>query len=272
MFTRSPYEETISRMSFNFKALSARAPKSEPLQDTERAPVSYTPKGLKFAIIFSFILSAAALAGAGILFNELTAEKKQREVLESSQAQLQEKAEVFEKSSNAYKTDMAKIQSELKAYASEKTDLKKQLDDSRSQIDDLRNKVKNIQEKNKTIEETAADEIRESTASSGSSLSYSSSSQPASAQTSAAASKPAQPAAPVEVKVLSVNRKFNFAVVNIGLSQKLKIGDPLHVIRAGKTVGRLQVEKLYEGFCAASILQESKEAPVQEGDAVKQIS
>lgn len=261
-------------MSFNFKALSERTPKSN-ASDPGLTPAPYTPKmpGLKLAILFSFFLSFAALAGAVFLFNDLTAEKKQREVLESSQAQLQQKAEVFEKSSNTYKTDMEKIQSELKAFAAEKTDLKKQLDESRSQITDLRNKVKNIQEKNKTIEETAADEIRESASESSSSLTFKSS-ESSSAASPAAAETPkvSQPAAVKEVKVLSVNRKFNFAVVNIGLSQKLKIGDPLQVVRGGKNIARLQVEKLYEGFCAASIVQETKETPIQEGDAVKQVS
>ena len=265
-------------MSFNFKALSERSLKPNPVLEPGRAPSPYTPKttGLKMAILFSFVLSLAALAGAGILFNDLTVEKQQREVLEASHTQLQQKSEVFEKSSNQYKTAVEKIQIDLRAYSSEKADLKKQLEDSRSQMEDLRTKIKTILEKNKAIEEAAGNKIIEAGARTN--LSFSPVQNNSTAPTvlvpsaSPAASNSAQPEGSKQAKVLSVNRKFNFAVVNMGLSQKLKIGDPLEVIRAGKSIARLQVEKLYEGFCAASIVQELKELPVKEGDLVRPVS
>lgn len=257
-------------MSFNFKALSEKSVKPNPILEPGMAPAPYTPKmtGLKFTVVFSFIISLVALAGAGILFNDLTVETQKRQVLELSHAQLQQKSEVFEKSSSQYKAAVEKIQTD---FDTEKNSLKKQLDDSRSQIDDLRSKIKNIQEKNKTIEEVAGNKIMEEGAKS--SLSFSPASSDVSSAAVPAAPKVSQAVpAPKEIKVLSVNRKFNFAVVNMGLSQKLKIGDPLEVIRAGKPVARMQVEKLYEGFCAASIKQEPKEAPIKEGDAVRAVS
>lgn len=260
-------------MSFNFKNLSGKLKSEDPGQAS--APEPYVPKmaGFKLIVLFSFILSLIALVGAGVLFNDFTAEKKQRQVLEASQEQLQQKAETFEKSSGSYKAAMDKIQADLENFAAEKKDLVKQLADSRSQIEDLRSKIKNIQEKNKTIEETAATEILESGEESGGLKFTPAAGSPAGPASAAAASVPAaKPAASAPPKVLSVNRKFNFAVVNIGLSQKLKIGDPLEIIRDGKSAARLQVEKLYEGFCAASIIQESKEAPVKEGDLVRQVS
>lgn len=257
-------------MSFNFKSLTEKKLKPADLETGPPSPQPYTPKmaGLKLIILSSFILSLAALVGAVVLFTDFTAEKKQRGVLESSQAQLQLKAESFEKSAGNYKADLGKIQADLEKFVAEKKELEKQLTESRSQIEDLRNKIKNIQEKNKTIEETAANEIRES--GEDSELDFAPAEGTNSKSTASAA--PAKPAAPQPPKVLSVNRKFNFAVVNIGLSQKLKIGDPLEIIRDGKVAARLQVEKLYEGFCAASITQESKETPVKEGDQVRQVS
>lgn len=70
-------------------------------------------------------------------------------------------------------------------------------------------------------------------------------------------------------QVLSVNRKFNFVVVNMGLRGRLKIGDTLRVEQNGKLIGRVQVEKLYENFSACTILEEIKPAQIQEGDLVR---
>jgi hypothetical protein len=79
-------------------------------------------------------------------------------------------------------------------------------------------------------------------------------------------------AAPVDQRpnqVLSVNRKFNFVVVNMGLRNRLKMGDTLRVEQNGKLIGRIQVEKLYENFAACTILEEIKPAQIQEGDLVR---
>lgn len=262
-------------MSFNFKALSGKTSKPNPVLEPGFSP--QPPKtsmtGLKIAILLSFLLSITSLVGGGILFNRLAAEKLERQALEASQAQLRQKAEVFEKSSEAYKADIGKVHSKLQEYESEKIELKKKLSDSLAQMTDLQNKMKAMQEKSKTIEDAAALQIR--TADKTVPLQFSSSanledSSAASPVPSASSMAPPSPASNTKAaQILSVNRKFNFAVVNIGLSQKLKIGDVLEVVRGGKPAARLQVEKLYEGFCAASIVQEPKDAPIQEGDQVR---
>ena len=70
-------------------------------------------------------------------------------------------------------------------------------------------------------------------------------------------------------QVLSVNRKFNFVVVNMGLRNQIKIGDVLRVEQNGQLIGRVQVEKLYENFSACGITEEIKPAQIQEGDLVR---
>ncbi|MBI4115078.1 MAG: hypothetical protein HY447_00725, partial [Candidatus Omnitrophica bacterium] len=70
-------------------------------------------------------------------------------------------------------------------------------------------------------------------------------------------------------QVLSVNRQFNFVVVNMGLRDRLKIGDQLRIEENGKLIGRVQVEKLYENFSACTILEEIKPAKIQEGNLVR---
>ncbi len=71
-------------------------------------------------------------------------------------------------------------------------------------------------------------------------------------------------------RVLTVNRKFNFVVVNQGIQDGLKMGDKLTVVNQDKgTNVTLQVEKLYDKFCAATILEENPQHQVAEGDEVR---
>lgn len=241
-------------MSSLFKTLSNEDLKFEKMSGQPQQPPKMT--GVKIAVFFSFLLSVLALAGAGLLKNALEAERGQREMLEASHTQLQQKSQAFEKSAAQYRSEVEKMRSELRVYTQEKEDLQKQLKQSRSQMAQLEHKIKSIQEKNQTAEEALAGASQAEQAAAG----------PAAKDAASAPSPKPVPAKPPQV--LTVNRKFNFVVANIGLQQKLKIGDVLQVLRKGKPVARLQVEKLYESFCAASITQEPKDAPIQEGDLV----
>lgn len=82
-------------------------------------------------------------------------------------------------------------------------------------------------------------------------------------------SGPVQREVSVDAKVLTVNRKFNFVVVNMGLKDGLKIGDQLKVVKGGADSATVQVEKLYDRFAAATILTEDPKDQVVEGDAVR---
>ncbi len=72
-------------------------------------------------------------------------------------------------------------------------------------------------------------------------------------------------------KVLTVNRKFNFVVINQGLQDGLKMGDKLRVLKQGQEVATLQVEKLYDKFSAATLLEENPKQQVVEGDEIRKI-
>ncbi len=78
-------------------------------------------------------------------------------------------------------------------------------------------------------------------------------------------------AAPAGPKVLTVNRKFNFVVINQGLQDGLKMGDKLRVLKKGQEVATLQVEKLYDKFSAATLLEEDPKQQVVEGDEIRKI-
>lgn len=88
---------------------------------------------------------------------------------------------------------------------------------------------------------------------------------------------PPLPAPPLSVppseehpsQVLSVNRQFNFVVVNAGMRDRLKVGDTLQIEQGGKVIGKVQVEKLYENFSACSIVDEVQPTKIREGDLVR---
>jgi hypothetical protein len=75
--------------------------------------------------------------------------------------------------------------------------------------------------------------------------------------------------APAGHKVLTVNRKFNFVVINQGLQDGLKMGDKLRVLKQGQEVATIQIEKLYDKFSAATLLEEDPKQQVVEGDEIR---
>ena len=68
--------------------------------------------------------------------------------------------------------------------------------------------------------------------------------------------------------ILFVLWAWNF---NLGIQEQVKLGDKLGVDRNGKIVGTVQVEKLYDHFAAATILEEPKDAPIKEGDNIRKV-
>jgi len=67
-----------------------------------------------------------------------------------------------------------------------------------------------------------------------------------------------------------VNRKFNFVVINQGLQEGLKMGDKLKVLKQGRESATVQIEKLYDKFSAATLVEEDPKQQVVEGDEIRQ--
>lgn len=81
----------------------------------------------------------------------------------------------------------------------------------------------------------------------------------------------ATPVATAGAKVLTVNRKFNFVVINQGLRDGLKMGDRLKVLKQGQDSATIQVEKLYDKFSAATLVEEDPKQQVVEGDEIRKV-
>ena len=73
-------------------------------------------------------------------------------------------------------------------------------------------------------------------------------------------------------KILLVNNKFNFVVINMGMKQGLKVGDVFMVNADKEKVAKVQVEKLYDDFAAAKIVEQfGNKSLLKEGDLVTKI-
>ncbi len=99
----------------------------------------------------------------------------------------------------------------------------------------------------------------------------------------------AQPAEPVQVKtetpasvqktdqaiaagsVLLVNRKYNFVVINLGSRQSLGLEDIITIQQEGKEIAKARVEKVYDDYSAAYIIEEQTEHPITEGNPVSRV-
>lgn len=82
--------------------------------------------------------------------------------------------------------------------------------------------------------------------------------------------KAASPKANVlEGKVMVVNKDYNFAVINLGSKDGVKINDVFSVLRGGKAIGELKVEKVHESMSAAGFAEDMKDI-IKENDMVAQ--
>ena len=69
-------------------------------------------------------------------------------------------------------------------------------------------------------------------------------------------------------KVLTLNRTYNFVILDIGKNDGIEIGTVLIVYRVDQFVAKVQVEKVYDSLSSATILKDWTVMPVAEGDSV----
>ncbi|MBI4436084.1 MAG: hypothetical protein HY590_01510 [Candidatus Omnitrophica bacterium] len=75
----------------------------------------------------------------------------------------------------------------------------------------------------------------------------------------------------LEGKVLVVNEKFQFVVVDLGSEAKLDAGTVLTIYREDQYIGRVQVEEVRDTISACRILPEWTQQPIQENDHVREL-
>ena len=248
---------------------------------SERETNQKSPRftGIKIAIFSAFVLAIGSLGAGGFLYQSLNTERRARIALEAANLQLDDQVQALKAENEKYEDETARMREQLKAHAAEREDWKKQLDEAKAEAEEARAQNKSLEEKVKTLEESVTVAASEIPAAGG----LVPPGAPAGGNAIAAPSQAPSGDAPgtVEAKtetpaakgfqVMTVNRKFNFVVINLGLQQELKMGDKLGVERNGKNIATIQIEKLYDHFAAAAILEEIKDSPIKEGDLVRKI-
>ncbi len=75
----------------------------------------------------------------------------------------------------------------------------------------------------------------------------------------------------LEGKVLVVNPKFRFVIVDLGSEEKMDPGTVLNIYRSGQYIGKVQVEEVRESVSACRILPEWTRQEIRENDYVKEL-
>ncbi len=245
--------------------------------------------GLKLAVSGSFILALLSLGGSGYLYRSLNLETRERQALEAAQEQMRGKSVNLERNVQNYKTQIEELQAKLKENGDSQNQFLQAIEENKKVIEALQEKLKATEAVINKIPEAEPQE--ESEVEPEASLEIASQPPPPPVVIQPVASEPPPPPAPQPVasvpppstaspiltptrnpQVLSVNRKFNFVVVGLGIKDGLQMGDGIEISRDGKVTGNAQVEKLYEKFAAATIMREEKDAPIKEGDSIRKSS
>lgn len=239
-------------------------------------------KAMKALIIIGFILSLGALIATVLLTGSLSLERKERAALEASKIQLQDKVESLQGENAQYRSQIEQLREQVRSYTAENAKVRKELDRRSDELVATNSRVATMeQEKNELLQEierlrsgfteelpsvtVIAPSEQAATAPVESSLEAPLPAE--SSEISAPSEAPAETASE-NFQIMTVNRKFNFVVINLGMKNDLKMGDKLNVIRDGKTIGEIQVEKLYDRFAAAAILNEARKSKIEKGDFV----
>lgn len=73
--------------------------------------------------------------------------------------------------------------------------------------------------------------------------------------------------------ILTVNREYNFVVINLGRNNAIKESQLFNVFRSTKKgstfIGKIQVQKVYDEMSAADILSEEPNQTIQKGDVAQ---
>jgi len=265
--------------------LKSESAKAEPERSSVRKNISY-PKPPKFRFIktlafLSLLASFAAGAGMYYLYNQLSQEKQLRSSLEESYRSVAGAVHELKGQFGRAESELAKIKSDVAANAGSLQGFGSELERQKAGILSAQKKIDALEAHNReieaAIEELKAIPVPEPVAEFAplddgtdrlESFVNETASVPAgtpSAETPVAETAPQAMPAP---QVMTLNRDFNFVVLNLGTRDGMKMGDRFQVLQNGKTIATVEVEKLYENFSAATILEEKKKSAIKEGDLI----
>lgn len=260
---------------------------------------------IKTMVTLSFLISAGACI-AGYYFYTLLAGQQQRvEALEKYFQQTSGALHELQAQGSQQADEFAKLRYDVTTTGNKALELRSELERQKIEGANLGKKLLELEDRNRVLEQKISElktvpapaVVSASSAETGANAEPSSlsPSQPATSflsegledwmneisQPAAAVPAPvdsAKAAAPVSVetsktaavpKVMTVNENFNFIVINVGAKNSVKMGDRFNVRQDGKTIATVEVEKLYENFAAATVVDKKKKAQIREGDSIE---
>ena len=235
-------------------------------------PVPVTPAkprltSFKIAIFGSYLVGAAALLGAMYVYDSLLLEAKQRRALESNHAALSDRTAALEAAIEEQRAQVVQIGDRLNQSIEKEQAIRNEI---RREIDKRRVEILNLQKK---LEAVQAPVVYGPSLPALALADKAVITVPVSAAAPAASVQSPTPAAAAsKLRILTVNKQFRFVVVNMGMDEGIKVGDKLKVLRNGGSAGMVQIEKLYDNFSAAAIVEENANAPMEVGDGIARLA
>lgn len=251
----------------------------------------------KFFIAAGFVLALAAAGGSFSIYQSYQSEREQRLEAEAKFMQAQESASAIKADMEQQKSRLIDLEGQIDVLKKEALDFKSQQASKDSEIQSLKQdiaeksqelaklggEIENYKKKDRIPAPVMANPTSASAASDATtsfskpvvtpSTTTSNTSNTVAAANAPVASTPAvipaEAPATDDSHILTVNRKFNFIVVNLGLRDGLRMGDKIQVMQNGTQKALAQIEKIYDKFSAATLLDEDKGNPVHEGDSVR---
>jgi len=239
--------------------------------------------GLRIIAALSFIMSLAACGFGVYIYDLVRQEVTQREHLISQIQTLKGGSDQLQEKAFTYRGEVDELQKEFQRLRNDGQIFKKELEKGRIEVSDIQEKIAQLEDKDQQIEAAVSDLRRpamgpvvEPSFSEPAQFSEPENSNEAAVEPvfendgapQAEATFDDIPAVTYP-KIMTVNRKFNFVVLNMGSKDDLHMGDRLIVERDGKAVGSVAVEKLYDNFAAAAIVEEKQSGEIKEGDIVR---
>lgn len=250
------------------------------------ARIAKTPNltGIKAALWGAYFLTLLTLLGGVYIYYTTVMESQERLSLQANHVALSKRTVALEAALEDQKKKVQGYGDQLDQSISKqdqaRLEIKREIDNRRLEIADLQQKLQSLSVP-ASMEGGAASEVPSATYSAprieylepmGPSMEETVQAPVEETAAAPAAESPAvaQPSAlePQAQKILTVNRQFKFVVINLGQSDNVQLGNKLKVLRSGQEIGRVQIEKLYDSFSAATILQEDSKLQIEVGDAI----
>jgi len=147
--------------------------------------------------------------------------------------QYKEAIEQYQIRVDQYRSEMMRLNDQIKVYAVDRNQIRGELDTSYAKVSDLMKTVHKLEDQVVTFQEWESDVLIP--------------------------------------KIMTVNRPYQFVVINQGLKDKIRIGDRFRVERSERSIGTLKVERLYPSFSSAVIMSESEDSQIRPGDFIQRM-